>query len=84
MKVLRMPLCQQDTRPRTKPGRKMVANVGAITCNCFSGGIIWPNEENSANPFPRRERRQAAKKSRNLQTTGRSKILIRIEQLMAI
>ena len=30
MKVLRMPRCQQETRPRSKPGRKMVANVVAV------------------------------------------------------
>ena len=69
MKVLRMPRCQQETSPRRKPGRKLVANAAAIPGNCSAAAT----EETSANPFPRREERQAAKMSRNLQTTGRSK-----------
>ena len=70
MTVLRMPRCQQEARPSSKPGRKMVNNVVA-TVDAFSSNVCgWeglsPNGEASASPFPRRERRQAAKMSRNL------------------
>ena len=66
-KDLRMPRCQQETRPSSRPGRKMVANVVAITCLKVIGSEgALPSGEASASPFPRRERRQAAKMSRNL------------------
>ena len=71
MMVLRMPRCQQETRPSSKPGRNVVAKVVAVNCTFCSGAIEYPraNGEASASPFPRRERRQAAKMSRNLGTT---------------
>ena len=67
-KVLRMPGCQQETRPRSNPGRKMVAKIATMTS---TSGTPQLNGEASASPFPTRERRQAAKISRNLgQTEG--------------
>ena len=56
MTVLRMPRCQQETTPSSKPGRNIVAKI-----------IAGRNGEASASPFPRRERRQEAKMSRNLE-----------------
>ena len=70
MKVLRMPRCQHETSPRRKPGRKMAAN-DASTGICLANDAA--TAEPSVNPFPTRERRQATKMSRNLQTTERSK-----------
>ena len=71
-KDFRMPRCQQVARPRSKPGRNMVVNVVAITGTLYWLWWLRPepkaNGEASASPLPRRERRQAAKMSRNLGT----------------
>ena len=71
MMVLRMPRCQQEARPRIKPGRNIVAIIIAVTGNFCSGTFCkYPlYGKPSASPFPRRERRQAAKMSRNLGAT---------------
>ena len=71
-KVLRMPECQQEMRPRRKPGRNWVAKIVDST------RILWVtfkpkapspsivSGEASASPFPTRVTRQATKMSRNL------------------
>ena len=58
--------CQQDMTPSKKPGRKIVARFVAITRKVCSARTLYPNGEASASPLPTRERRQAAKMSRNL------------------
>ena len=71
--VLRMFLCQQEATPRRRPGKNIVATRVAFTgtlCSLedirtSSGDISRLNGENSA--FPNREKRQAAKRSRNLE-----------------
>ena len=42
MKVLMMPRCQQQTSPRRKPGRKIVANVAATAGNSSSVVVNCP------------------------------------------
>ena len=65
--VLKMSLCQQEARPRRRPGKNIVAKMVAITGTvCSSLKRQYQNGEASATPFPTRERRHAAKRSRNL------------------
>ena len=72
MKVLRMPRCQHEAMPSSKPGRNIVADVIAITSSfcsnvlfsamprpIFSMGGSPPNGDDSASPFPTKERKQA-------------------------
>ena len=40
MTVLRMPRCQQETRPSSKPGRNIVAKIVASTCTLCSAGTL--------------------------------------------
>ena len=66
--VLRMFLCQQEMTPVRRPGKNIVAKMVAITGTlCSSGKGRGLNGEATASPFPPRETRQAAKRSRNLE-----------------
>ena len=71
-KVSRMPRCQRETIPSSKPWRNIVADVIAITSSfcsnvlfsamprpIFSMGGPPPNGDDSASPFPTKERKQA-------------------------
>ena len=70
MTVLSMLRCQQETRPSRKPGRNIVAKIVASTGTlCSAGTIPSGNGEDSASPFPPRERREVTKMSRNLGAT---------------
>ena len=68
--VLKMSLCQQEAIPRRRPGKNIVATVVAITDTRTDGpknfAVPFANGAASASPFPTRERRHAAKRSRNL------------------
>ena len=67
-KVLRMPVCQQETRPRRKPGRNIIANIAASTSRVCSREKPNPGlyGEIRASPFPISESRQATEMIRNL------------------
>ena len=68
-KVLKIPVCQQETRPMRKPGRNWVAKNVAnnrilrVTLRSSPSKV---NGEASASPLPARANRQATKMSRNL------------------
>ena len=66
--VLSMFLCQHEATPRRRPGKNIVAMVVAIIGTRIDGLRCCgtANGEASASPFPTRERRHAAKRSRNL------------------
>ena len=70
MMVLRIPRCQDEMRPRNKPGRNIRTKIVAATSILSSVPKIpnsnSENGEASAIAFPRREKRQAANMSRNL------------------
>ena len=78
MLLLLFLLCQQETIPRMKPGRNIVAKMVAITGNFCSSGTGFSSSgprgtpgrpekgEASAIPFPTREKRHAPNINRNL------------------
>ena len=77
MLLLLFLLCQQETIPRMKPGRNIVAKMVAITGNFCSSRTFFSSSgpqgaakgEASAIPFPTRERRHAPNISRNLKVS---------------
>ena len=70
--------CQQEATPRMKPGRKMVARIVTFTSRVCSAGTPRPNGEARAKPFPATERTQAAKMSRNLESTKSENFIVKM------